>query len=217
MTPDKELLINYHLFEKAEVVSLGDGRTVEAVGIGTVYLNMTFKVSDSKHAVLKCVLHVPKLACNLFSVRAAVSRGNVQFGQSRCWIRDGRRKLLEMGSLVGSLHELDCTPVSKVQACDVSHHQIQLNLLHQRYGHLNEHQLKEIGRSELVIAANIPCTSTLSFCEACVKGKMFRKPFQPVEEIRSTRRLELVHSDVCGPMQTDCKTFRWCKTFCHLY
>lgn len=72
-------------FEQAEVVSLGDGRTVEAVGVGTVYLNMIFKVSDSKCAVLSHVLHVPKLACNLFSVRAAVSRGNVvQFGQSRC-------------------------------------------------------------------------------------------------------------------------------------
>jgi len=60
------------------------------------------------------VLHVPKLACNLFSVRAAVSRGNdVQFGRSRCWIQDGRRKLLGMGSLVGSLYKLDCIPVSK--------------------------------------------------------------------------------------------------------
>ena len=204
MTPDKELLINYHLFEKAEVVSLGDGRTVEAVGVGTVYLNMTFKVSDSKHAVLTRVLYVPKLACNLFSVRAAVSRGNVvQFGRSRCWIRDGRRKLLGMGSLVGSLYELDCTPASKQQACIVSDHQTQLNLWHQRYGHLNEHQLKEIGRGELVTGASIPYTSTLSFCEACVKGKMFRKPFKPMGEIRSTRKLELVHSDVCGPMQTE--------------
>ena len=32
---------------------------------------------------------------------------------------------------------------------------------------------------------------------------MFRKPFKPVGEIRSTRKLELVHSDICGPMQTE--------------
>ena len=42
MTSDKELLIDYHQFDKPEVVSLGDGRTVEAVGVGTVYLNMVF-------------------------------------------------------------------------------------------------------------------------------------------------------------------------------
>jgi len=41
MTPEKELLVNYHQFEKPEVVGLGDGRTVEAIGIGTVYMNMT--------------------------------------------------------------------------------------------------------------------------------------------------------------------------------
>ena len=32
---------------------------------------------------------------------------------------------------------------------------------------------------------------------------MHRAPFKPVGEICSTRRLQLVHSDVCGPMQTE--------------
>ena len=31
---------------------------------------------------------------------------------------------------------------------------------------------------------------------------MCRKPFPTVGEIRSTRKLQLVHSDICGPMQT---------------
>ena len=34
-------------------------------------------------------------------------------------------------------------------------------------------------------------------------GKIHRKPFKPVGEIHSTRKLKLVHSDVCGPMQTE--------------
>ena len=42
----------------------------------------------------------------------------------------------------------------------------------------------------------------LSFCEGCVNGKMHRKPFKSVGEIRSKFKLQLVHSDVCGPMQT---------------
>ena len=32
---------------------------------------------------------------------------------------------------------------------------------------------------------------------------MKRAPFKPVAEIRSKRRLQVVHSDVCGPMPTD--------------
>ena len=46
-------------------------------------------------------------------------------------------------------------------------------------------------------------TAKLSFCEGCVEGKMHRQPFKPVGEIRSTRKLQLVHSDVCVPMSTE--------------
>ena len=38
---------------------------------------------------------------------------------------------------------------------------------------------------------------------SCYNGKMQRKPFQALREIPSTRRLQLVHSDVCGPMPTE--------------
>ena len=41
-----------------------------------------------------------------------------------------------------------------------------------------------------------------SFCEGCVQGKATRYKPKPLGEIRSNRRLEKVHSDVCGPMQT---------------
>ncbi len=36
-----------------------------------------------------------------------------------------------------------------------------------------------------------------------MQGKMHRMPFKSIGEIRSTRKLQLVHSDVCGPMQTE--------------
>ena len=34
-------------------------------------------------------------------------------------------------------------------------------------------------------------------------GKMQRKPFPALREVRSKRRLQLVHSDVCGPVPTE--------------
>ena len=75
MTCKRELLKDYK--EGPEKVSLGDGRTVEAVGVGNVHLNMQFKVSDPKRCVMYGVLYIPKLACNLFSLRVAASKGNV--------------------------------------------------------------------------------------------------------------------------------------------
>ena len=46
--------------------------------------------------------------------------------------------------------------------------------------------------------AKSPSTCT---CEACIMGKMFRKPFQPSEDKTKTRLLELIHSDAIGPTQ----------------
>ena len=38
-------------------------------------------------------------------------------------------------------------------------------------------------------------------CEACVKGKMHRIPFPKQSQHRATKALELIHSDLCGPLQ----------------
>ncbi|MCO5567417.1 hypothetical protein L7F22_021108 [Adiantum nelumboides] len=39
-------------------------------------------------------------------------------------------------------------------------------------------------------------------CEGCVLGKMHRFAFSQDGSVRATRKLQLVHSDVCGPMRT---------------
>jgi transposase InsO family protein len=69
--------------------------------------------------------------------------------------------------------------------------------------HLNAGQMKIMASKELITGTDIPGTGKLSFCEACAEGKAHRAPFKPVGEIKSTRRLELVHSDVAGPMKTE--------------
>jgi len=58
-------------------VGLGDGRVVEAVGVGTIQFNMLFKVSDNNRAATYDVLHITKLSCNLFSLRAGGKQSNL--------------------------------------------------------------------------------------------------------------------------------------------
>lgn len=203
MTSQSDYLMNYRTFDTPERVGLGDGRVVEALGVGNIRLKMLFKMSDPKRAVLYDVLYVPKLACNLFSVRAAVSKGNtVRFEQSKCWIRRRTGRLEGMGSLVGKLYQLDCEPITEEQASPAWEEKSDVNLWHQRLGHLSEGQLSDIVRKELVTGIKLPKVTKLFFCQGCVEGKMNRKPFKS-SSTRSTRKLELVHSDVCGPMQTE--------------
>ena len=89
MTYSRELLHRYRKFDVPQTVSLGDGRTVEAIGAGDIELNMMFKVSKKKRCTLKNVLYVQKLTSNLFSVKAAVSKGNsIRFGVAKSSIKN---------------------------------------------------------------------------------------------------------------------------------
>ena len=204
MTKEKHVMVNFQEFDKPENVALGDGRVVKALGSGSVRMNMLFEATESKKAVLYDVLYVPKLTCNLFSVRAAVAKGNaVEFGPRKCCIWDENGKLRGMGSLADKLYQLDCqvVPTADTGYASVASSQGS-DLWHQRLGHVHEPRLKKCVESESVQGIDIKEMTELSFCEGCLAGKMCRKPFPAVGEIRSTRRLQLVHSDVCGPMHT---------------
>ena len=85
MTQKRELLVDYNEFEKPQKVCLRDGHTVEAFGKGNIHFTMVFKMSKPKKVTKHNVLYVPKLACNLFSMRAAAAKGNtVKFGNTSC-------------------------------------------------------------------------------------------------------------------------------------
>ena len=108
-----------------------------------------------------------------------------------------------MGSLVDKLYQLICEPAPMESVSVALGQRNNMDLWHQRLGHLHGQRLKEIVQKDMASGVKIPKTATLSFCEGCVEGKMHRKSFKPVREIRSTRKLQLVHSDVCGPMHTE--------------
>ena len=80
---------------------MGDGRIVFAFGSGSVQMNTRCDLGGKFQThVIHHLLFVPKLTCNLFSVRAAAEKGNkVKFREKKCWIRNSKRKLCGMGSL----------------------------------------------------------------------------------------------------------------------
>ena len=79
----------------------------------------------------------------------------------------------------------------------------EVDLWHQRLGPLNRLQLNTLMDRGLASGIKLSTTSKLSFCEGCVEGKMQCKPFKPLTHQQSKRKLELVHSDVCGPLQVE--------------
>jgi len=72
---------------------------------------------------------------------------------------------------------------------------------HARIGHLSLPAFKWLPNAVRGIQLHAKSPSICT-CEACIMGKMFRKPFQHSEENAKTRLRGLIHSDVIGAMQT---------------
>ena len=183
MTANRELLVNYCQFPEPEPVAMGDGCS-NAYGYGQVDITLILgnKEKDQKKSILTKVLYVPKLAANLFSAHAAATM--LQFGHTRCWIKDEKGQVVARGHLVRNLYRLDCkVDKPENQASVANENCTKLDLWHQKMAHLNVGQMKTMASKELSTGSDIPGTGKLSFSDACAEGKAHRAPFKPVGEI----------------------------------
>lgn len=88
---------------------------------------------------------------------------------------------------------------------------IDINLLHRRQGHLGHDNVKRLVAKGMVDGVD-SVGGRIEFCEACVHGKQHRFPF-PASRKRARRKLDLVHSDVCGPLPYSIGGKRYFITF----
>ncbi|KAE8683276.1 TMV resistance protein N-like [Hibiscus syriacus] len=73
-------------------------------------------------------------------------------------------------------------------------------LWHLRFGHLNFGGLELLSKKEMV--KGLPhINHPDQLCEGCLVGKQFRKSFPKESETRAKKPLELIHTDVCGPIK----------------
>lgn len=72
---------------------------------------------------------------------------------------------------------------------------------HLRYGHLNLRGLALLQRKEMVIGLP-PIEASLSLCESSILAKHHRESFPKGISYREKVHLEIVHSNICGPIKT---------------
>lgn len=78
-----------------------------------------------------------------------------------------------------------------------------IQLWHRRFGHLNSKSLDQLIRREMISGfklENVQNDIETVTCKPCVLGKQTQKLFTVREGKRSSRVLELIHSDECGPI-----------------
>lgn len=157
--------------------------------------------------VKKCeaanVLYLPDLSCNLFSVKRIAKSGlQVCFDDDKAEVKKNG-VVVAVGRLKGKLYELDIFCKRSEMGSAMVSGKVSRNVVlwHQRYGHVGCDSLRELVKHQMVDGLTLTDFDTETVvCEPCLSGKIVKLPFTPGEERRSSRSLELVHSDVCGPM-----------------
>ena len=198
----KELFEEFHPLQVPQQVTIGDGRTLEAVGTGVVSLKLKLLEGEFEIGRLSDVLYVPKLAYNLLSVpRVTELEKEVIFDELQGHILNDQGELVAMASKTGSLYYLHCEPLAKPHINAVSDSTNE-KLWHRRFGHLSKRSLHKLAKDELVSGLDYDISKEIDFCESCVNGKICRSPFPGGSRERAEEPLGLVHSDVCGKLNS---------------
>ena len=176
-------------------VKFGDNSTISVMGKGWV----TIQTKENVTHTISNVLFVPDLKTNLLSVGQLLEKGYaISIKDGVCRIEDAKLGLIAQVNMTVNrmfplyLHNTTHSCLS-AKLKDVSW------LWHFRYGHLNFGGLKTLQQKNMV--TGLPSiTAPAEVCEECVVSKQHRNPFPHGKSWRASRPLELIHSDLCGPI-----------------
>lgn len=187
MTSRCELLQNVCESSSSATVTVANNTTLKVKGEGTVKL-----MTNNTKVTIHKVLYVPEICANLLSVSAMVKKGmRLEFHQGGCDIRDVNGETVATAKIVNGMYRLEVASSSTVSRSFAVKQDCTAMLWHKRLGHTGFDSLRRINSSWI---------SNGSSCETCILGKHSRQPFGDSATVTKSV-LEIVHSDVCGPMQ----------------
>lgn len=194
------------------------GETLQAVKKGKVTLKSVVGLNKIKRIELYDVLFIPNLEENLLSVRKINSMGKrVTFQDKEVRIED-KGEVIAEGKDKNGLYCVDMFLEHTVDlAALFSQRKVSLTDWHKRLGHLSFSGLEKLLKNNMVDGIDISSNDLVKqyeVCESCLAGKQSCKKFLSMQLPRSSRPLELVHTDVCGYMeQSTYDGYRYFVTF----
>ncbi|KAJ1523172.1 hypothetical protein ONE63_001063 [Megalurothrips usitatus] len=171
-------------------VHVANNEILRTHGLGEVTLRGEFGPVRIKE-----VLFVPGIAANLLSVSGMLDKGmDVKFSKTGCIISKEGEAWLSARRKNGLfiINQGDCPRPSELRALLT----VDQKVWHRRLGHLGAKSMQKIQEK----LGNVTVRLNAEPCEVCLEGKMRRKPF-PDSDSRSDDLLDLVHSDIMGPLK----------------
>ena len=196
--------INYSKYAHHDGVKVASGQILEIVAVGRIDLPLP----NEGVMVLQNVWHVPELKENVLSIFCLTALGYaiVFFSdKARIYGIDGQILFtIRARNGIYSLFTGHC--IDMVLSIRMTDKTSKAMLWHLRLGHLNIDHLRIILRR-----MGIKCPGELQSI-TCLKAKITSKPFgkgkEPAEDV-----LELIHSDICGPLGKRSGSAKYFVTF----
>jgi hypothetical protein len=195
MTGQRNILS--YLTEKnfPQKVTLGDDYQYPIKGVG----ESNYKLDSGTPMKMKDVLYVPGLTKNLLSISALDKKGfKVVFiyGEVLMWPKGKTmEEAIVIGKEEGGLYKL------KGHSEEALTHSIEnpCELWHRRLAHINYKALPYVSK----VVTRLPefKVDHEGMCNGCAQGKNIKNPF-PKRDNKAEGILELIHSNVCGPMSS---------------
>lgn len=189
-----------HMFEEIHKIEdghmlFGDASKIRVRGRGTV----RYTQKNGVIGRIENVYYVPNLKSNILSLGQLTEKGySTLIEDQTSYLKD------KQGYLIASVQK----EKNRMYKLDVENIQVKclqmkvedkMSLWHQRFGHLHYAGLKRFSQKTMV--RGLPeIKHEGSFCEDCILGKQTRNSFQKKAEYQSKGILELVHTDICGPI-----------------
>lgn len=178
-------------------ISTAGKENIISHGMGIVRINV--KVHGKiKSIKLTNVLYVPELRSNLLSVPAITEKKyKVKFSDNNAYVNKLDNSLVFTAVKRNHMYVVKQVNNHEVFSA-MSDSDLKLKLWHERYGHLNYKDLIELCDKKRVYGIDLPLKKQKLPCETCDQAKIHTLPF--TEGTRAKNVLELVHTDICGPM-----------------
>lgn len=180
-------------------ILMANGVRIPEEGRGRVQLVCENDGGRRQEILIEEVLYAPKLDANLVSVSKLLSRGfTVNFETNRCTISKDNRLVATAVLDKGLFRLLEAESV--MLAGHKGHTENCKHQWHRKLGHRDFNAIVKVQQQNLATGFKIEDCSVEERCECCLEAKLTRLPFPSAVEKKTTRILEIIHSDLCGPI-----------------